>query len=79
MARTELKLNEDEIGGDGEAEVTHWFVEDGVTVAQDDPVVELSTSKAMIEVPAPVAGRVVRLAEVGDTILPDQPFAAIEH
>jgi pyruvate/2-oxoglutarate dehydrogenase complex dihydrolipoamide acyltransferase (E2) component len=79
VARTEVTLNEDEIGGDGEAEVTGWFVDDGAAVAQHDPITELSTSKAMIEVPAPVAGRVVRLVALGDTVLPDQPFAAIEH
>ncbi|MEU2351009.1 dihydrolipoamide acetyltransferase family protein [Modestobacter sp. NPDC049651] len=43
-----------------EAVVVTWLVEDGDTVAVDQPVVEVETAKAAVEVPVPFAGVVTR-------------------
>jgi 2-oxoisovalerate dehydrogenase E2 component (dihydrolipoyl transacylase) len=44
-----------------EAEIVRWLVTVGETVAVDQPVVEVETAKATVEVPSPYAGEVVAL------------------
>lgn len=39
-----------------EATIVHWLVEVGEVVAIDQPVVEVETAKAMVEVPCPYGG-----------------------
>ncbi|MYX18546.1 biotin/lipoyl-containing protein, partial [Streptomyces sp. SID8380] len=39
-----------------EAQIVTWLVEVGDTVAIDQPVVEVETAKAMVEVPCPHGG-----------------------
>lgn len=52
-----------------EGEVVDWLVEPGQTVAEDDPMVEVETDKATVEIPCPVDGTVAELhAAVGDTV-----------
>jgi len=49
------------------SEIVAWKVRPGDVVAEDQPLVEMSTDKAVVEVPAPVSGRIVSLAgEPGD-------------
>ncbi|MGH8310018.1 MAG: biotin/lipoyl-containing protein, partial [Steroidobacteraceae bacterium] len=51
------------------SEIVAWRVKPGDVVTEDQPVVDMSTDKAVVEVPAPVAGRVVTLSgEPGDVI-----------
>jgi pyruvate/2-oxoglutarate dehydrogenase complex dihydrolipoamide acyltransferase (E2) component len=58
MARYELKLPD--IGeGLAEAEVGKWLVKVGDRVVEDQPVLEMMTDKAAVEIPAPGAGVVV--------------------
>jgi 2-oxoisovalerate dehydrogenase E2 component (dihydrolipoyl transacylase) len=45
--------------GTVEAEIVNWRVKPGDSVAEDDVLVEVMTEKAAVEVPAPVAGRVL--------------------
>src|ERR1700761_560850 len=45
--------------GTVEAEIVSWHVKPGDTVAEEDVIVEVMTDKAAVEVPAPVAGRVL--------------------
>lgn len=47
-----------------EAEIVRWLVEVGDVVAIDQPVVEVETAKAMVEVPCPYGGVVT--ARFGD-------------
>ncbi|MEU9118551.1 dihydrolipoamide acetyltransferase family protein [Streptomyces sp. NPDC048506] len=47
-----------------EATIVHWLVEVGEVVAVDQPVVEVETAKAMVEVPCPYGGVVT--ARFGD-------------
>jgi 2-oxoisovalerate dehydrogenase E2 component (dihydrolipoyl transacylase) len=51
------------------AEVVAWKVAVGDLVVEDQPLAEMATEKAVVEVPSPVTGRVVALAGVpGDSI-----------
>jgi pyruvate dehydrogenase E2 component (dihydrolipoamide acetyltransferase) len=52
-----------------EAEVVRWLVQPGDRVTRDQPVVEVQTDKALVELPTPYAGRVVSLgAQPGDMV-----------
>lgn len=59
-----------EVGeGIEEAKVLKWLVDEGDEILEDDPVVEVETDKAIIEVPSPVTGTVVeKHVEKGETI-----------
>lgn len=48
-----------------EAEIRRWLVQPGDTVRLDQPMVEVETDKAVVEIPSPVAGRItaIRVAE----------------
>ena len=51
------------------AEVIAWKVAPGDLIREDAPLVEMSTEKAVVEVPSPVSGRVISLGgKPGDTI-----------
>jgi pyruvate dehydrogenase E2 component (dihydrolipoamide acetyltransferase) len=55
--------------GIAEGEIVRWIVAEGATVNEHDPVVEVMTDKATVEVPAPAAGTIVKqLAAAGDTV-----------
>jgi pyruvate dehydrogenase E2 component (dihydrolipoamide acetyltransferase) len=72
---SELKLAD--LGeGMHEAEVVEWLVKVGDTVKLDQTVVKVETDKAIVEIPAPVAGRVSEIrvpngqtAKVGDVLV----------
>lgn len=52
-----------------EGEVVAWLVAEGDTVERDQPLVEVLTDKATVELPSPVAGTVARLlAEPGQVV-----------
>jgi 2-oxoisovalerate dehydrogenase E2 component (dihydrolipoyl transacylase) len=66
MARYIVKLPD---AGEGttEAEIVVWHVKPGDTVEEDDPLVEVMTDKATVELPAPVGGKVVAIhGEIGE-------------
>jgi pyruvate/2-oxoglutarate dehydrogenase complex dihydrolipoamide acyltransferase (E2) component len=44
-----------------EGEVARWLVAEGQEVAEDDPLVEIQTDKATVEIPSPAAGTVSRI------------------
>lgn len=52
-----------------EAGIVQWLVEVGDEVALNQPLAEVETAKAIVEIPSPFAGVVSRLhADVGDTV-----------
>jgi pyruvate dehydrogenase E2 component (dihydrolipoamide acetyltransferase) len=52
-----------------EAEIVDWLVEVGDTVSEDQPVAEVETDKAVVEVPSPVNGTVREiLADAGEMV-----------
>lgn len=56
--------------GLAEAEVVRWLVAEGDAVAADQPIVEIETDKAVIELPAPVAGVVASLTVAAGEVVP---------
>jgi pyruvate/2-oxoglutarate dehydrogenase complex dihydrolipoamide acyltransferase (E2) component len=44
-----------------EGEIARWLVSEGQEVAEDDPLVEIQTDKATVEIPSPAAGTVTRI------------------
>ena len=55
--------------GVAEGEIVAWLVEEGEAVSQDQPVAEVETDKAVVEVPSPVNGSVEELhAEAGAVV-----------
>ncbi|MDF9747154.1 2-oxo acid dehydrogenase subunit E2 [Natrinema salsiterrestre] len=55
--------------GVAEGELVSWLVEEGETVSEDQPVAEVETDKALVEVPAPVDGTVRELhVEEGEMV-----------
>jgi pyruvate/2-oxoglutarate dehydrogenase complex dihydrolipoamide acyltransferase (E2) component len=45
--------------GMAEGEIVRWLVKEGDVLAQDQPMVEIMTDKATVEIAAPRAGRVL--------------------
>jgi 2-oxoisovalerate dehydrogenase E2 component (dihydrolipoyl transacylase) len=66
MARYVVKLPD--IGeGMTEAEIVAWHVKPGDVIREEDPLVDVMTEKATVEIPSPVSGTVVGLGgAVGD-------------
>lgn len=62
-----------------EAEIREWHVRVGDVVAVDQPLLAVETAKAVVEVPSPRAGRVVKLfGAVGDTMEVGKPLVEFE-
>jgi pyruvate dehydrogenase E2 component (dihydrolipoamide acetyltransferase) len=62
-----------------EAVVTEWLVAEGDDVALNQPIAEIETAKAVVEVPSPFAGRVARLhAAAGDAVQVGAPLVTYE-
>lgn len=53
-----------------EGTVTKWRVREGDIVAREQPLLDVATDKADTEVPAPAAGRIVRLAVAEGAVVP---------
>lgn len=61
------------------AEISEWLVKEGDTVTAEQPLVLVESDKASVEVPSPVAGKVVELlVNPGDTVTNGQDFIVIE-
>ncbi len=55
--------------GVAEGEIVSWLVSEGDTVTEDQPVAEVETDKAVVEVPSPVNGTVRKLHyDAGDVV-----------
>jgi pyruvate dehydrogenase E2 component (dihydrolipoamide acetyltransferase) len=52
-----------------EAEIVQWLVAEGDTVTLNQPIAEVETAKAIVELPSPFAGTVRQLhAETGTVV-----------
>ena len=61
-----------------EATIVSWYVEVGETVGLDEPLVEVETDKAVLDIPSPFAGVLLRRGgEDGDTVEVDSVLAVI--
>ncbi|MCC6728188.1 MAG: 2-oxo acid dehydrogenase subunit E2 [Chthonomonadales bacterium] len=62
-----------------EGQITRWLKQPGDKVAQEEPLVEISTDKVNVELPAPAAGVVRELrAKEGDTVPVETVIAVID-
>lgn len=65
--------------GTVEAEVSEWHVKVGDFVKEDQPIADMLTDKAAVEVPAPVTGTIVQLGgELGDIIAVGAPLVIFD-
>ena len=63
-----------------ECTVAFWQVDEGDTVDVDDDLVECQTSKAVFNVPSPIAGKIVEvLVSEGDVIKVGDVICIIEE
>lgn len=61
-----------------EADLVNWLVEEGQTIVVDQPIAEVETAKALVEVPSPYAGIVVTLhGTPGETLLVGNPLITV--
>jgi pyruvate dehydrogenase E2 component (dihydrolipoamide acetyltransferase) len=66
--------------GIAEGEIRRWLVEAGQTVTEHQPLVEMETDKAVVELPSPVAGVVHELrGEPGEVVPVGTVLALIEQ
>ena len=69
MARYVFKLPD--VGeGTAEAEIVAWHVSVGQTIAEDDPLIDVMTDKATVEMTSPVSGVVLELNGVPGDLAP---------
>jgi pyruvate dehydrogenase E2 component (dihydrolipoamide acetyltransferase) len=62
-----------------EAEILHWLVAEGDTVTLNQPIVEVETAKAAVEIPSPYAGVVTTLHHAeGATVDVGLPLISFE-
>ena len=61
-----------------EAVLIKWHKQDGDTVAAAEPIAELETDKANVDVPAPAAGVIRRVKKEGDTVAIGETIARID-
>ncbi len=53
-----------------EGEVARWLVAEGAEIAEDDPLVEVQTDKATVEIPSPAAGVVSQILVAEGEVVP---------
>ena len=62
-----------------DATIVEWFVKEGDVIRLDEPLVSMETAKAVVEVPSPVSGKVVKLAGgAGDVVVTGSMLAVFE-
>jgi pyruvate dehydrogenase E2 component (dihydrolipoamide acetyltransferase) len=55
--------------GVAEGEVVQWFVKEGDSIREDQPLVSVLTDKANVEIPSPKTGRIAHIhAQVGEKV-----------
>src|SRR5881394_572419 len=54
--------------GIAEVELVAWYVKPGDTIAEDQPIADVMTDKATVEIPSPVGGRVTWIGGDAGTV-----------
>ncbi len=79
MSQTKTFLLPDLGEGLPDATIVEWFVKPGDVIKLDAPLVSMETAKAVVEVPSPVSGKVLKLAGgAGDVIVTGTVLAEFE-
>ncbi|WP_331836262.1 biotin/lipoyl-containing protein [Erysipelothrix piscisicarius] len=62
--------------GIAEGEIVSWFVKEGDTIKEDEPLLEVQNDKLVQEIPSPVSGTITKImvepgtvATVGDSLV----------
>jgi pyruvate/2-oxoglutarate dehydrogenase complex dihydrolipoamide acyltransferase (E2) component len=79
MPETPILVADEVFAEEAEAELTAWSVADGEAVQPDQAVAELSTSKAIVDAVAPVAGVLRQRLQVGALVTAGQTIGVVEH
>ncbi|TML76595.1 MAG: 2-oxo acid dehydrogenase subunit E2, partial [Actinobacteria bacterium] len=62
-----------------EAEIVQWLVKEGDTIELNQPIVEVETEKALVEIPSPFAGTVEKIfGEVGAKVAVGSTIITVE-
>ena len=62
-----------------DAEIVEWLVKEGDEIKLDQPMVSMETAKAVVEVPSPYTGRIIKFyGQAGDIIQTGAPLADFE-
>ncbi|MBI3543114.1 MAG: 2-oxo acid dehydrogenase subunit E2 [Deltaproteobacteria bacterium] len=62
-----------------EGEIVRWLVKEGDNLAVDQPMVEIMTDKATVEIPSPISGKIQKLhAKEGDVVKVGQVILSLE-
>ena len=78
MAQT-TEIQVPDIGGSTDAGVIEVLVSEGQTIGTDTPLITLETEKATMDVPSPLAGRVVRIiVKKGDKVAQGSAILLVE-
>ena len=79
MSQTNTFILPDLGEGLPDATIVEWFVKPGDTIKLDAPLVSMETAKAVVEVPSPVSGKVLKLAgAAGDIVVTGTMLAEFE-
>src|SRR5690606_18133934 len=79
MTQTKSFLLPDLGEGLPDATIVEWYVKEGDTIRLDDNLVSMETAKAVVDVPSPVSGKVLKLAgAAGDIIITGAMLAQFE-
>lgn len=63
-----------------DAEIREWLIKEGDVVKVDQPIVSMETAKALVDVPSPYSGRIVKLCgQPGDIIRTGNPLVEYEY
>jgi len=77
MAETEVRVPD--IGKYKDVAILEVYVSPGDTVAKDDPLIALESDKAVMDIPCPAAGKVVKiLVAEGGTVSEGDPILILE-
>lgn len=62
-----------------DAEIVEWLVAEGDELKVDDPMINMETAKAVVEVPSPFTGKIVKFfGQAGDVIDTGAPLAGFD-
>ncbi len=79
MSQTKTFILPDLGEGLPDATIVEWFVKPGDTIKLDAPLVSMETAKAVVEVPSPVSGKILKLAgAAGDIVVTGTLLAEFE-
>ena len=63
-----------------EGEIVRWLVQEGESIEEDQPIVEVLTDKATVEIPSPLKGKIAkRIGKDGDLIEVGATLVVIEQ